>query len=1347
MKLFVPLSAIAAAVAVAAQATPPTLYTFGDALSSLGTASQLAPVLALPPPFGLGQIPSAPAWSEFLAPLLGYNLTTAVASSAARSLSPLAIPSSQDQINFFRAIQPFFAQAASHSNDIAVLETGFDDLLVNVLGAASGAASPDTSIATLVATTIGQLEQLRKIGFRNFIIPDMIDIQSTPLAQLLPAAAAAGSTVAQYNKALPQQVAAWASNATGLGTVALLPLGEFVNTVLQSPPLWQALGLTDVQAACIAGNAANLALAPITPDVVVQLVASLFAGTVCDNPSTHLFLDGIHLAERVQRLLGHFVQSLLNAARNGQSFEPTVANLLGLISTFNLGAPAPNPTQRQSPHLKPKQAAIANTSWVTQSSSSSSSLSVGYTCETVQDGSRLLKLGEYSVSFTNAHGAEQKAAGFQPARAMVKTVVKAEVKAEAKAEPVEEVKPEAPAMMLDETQERISKMGIEKPLLIVAGAGSGKTSTLCARVVEMIRHGVEPARILVITFTNKAADELKARIVKYMRASGLLPADDGRPVAQGRLPHASTFHSWCFRLLMAHYERLGWKACPLVAAVEAEHMKIMGLAVDQIEDCRRLVQCEQMLDIPVSGGDAAPVDKEQSIYVDDAEPRWQRVLEAATERTGFTADHLQPAVVVAAARGPAKRARVAVKAEKTQAQLSVTRVLYEHLYARIGRARGLVDLVANKLAFEKEFPGKDPRREMMNFVYRAKSRGDGPELYPQLERSVLAAYNGTLRRFGLVDFDDLLKSAEQLLDDERILATVRGEYPYLLVDEFQDFNQLQTRLVLRMQTGIGRVTAVGDERQSIYAFRGAACESNFRLFLETFVDATVRRTKAEDEEEDGAGDVTEGGGKGSMECLTRNYRSHQSIVDLGNIVARDTIGGSELLTRLRVPLQAQESAPVVPVAVWHATDVANEGELVAERIRGLVNSGTCPASEIAVLSRCLQFGTYRPTGQIEAALLRRGIPFVVRGGHSALKSRRMQLLMALVRVVANSDDDIAFEACMVELAVDVGPATANIIRALGNDKIASLALAEKAERAAALPTLLPRDARAGLRAFLDILQDLRARIGKVPLRDFIRSMFAEHIEPVADDDAPAPQPSAAPEDGEPNDLVLDLALAVVDSLFMSPDVLPAHLVEAAADPDAPCSLELLCAFSSQLCLLSTAAEDAGRVRKPAKKDAKAAASDAGPPAGAVVITTVHQAKGLEWEHVFVPHFNECLFPMGYRGATTADRARARMDPRLQAELARGEAAHFCEEGRLAYVAITRAKVGLYITVLNQYPMAWMKRLFGSDCTSSRYLPNVMYGAPKPDPRAYMSYSDSDDSESWRYGGYGRGNRYGRRAYR
>ncbi|KAJ2692451.1 hypothetical protein H4R19_006149 [Coemansia spiralis] len=342
MKLTIALSIVAAATGVAAQTAPPTLHVFGDALSSLGAVSQLVPGITLP---------SVPVWSDFLAPLLGAQLANTGIGSAL-PLNPLGIVSSQDQINFFQAIRPLLAQAASHSGDFAVLETGANAVIAQLLSAAPSATTPEAFATALATATVKQLEQLRKLGFRNFIVPSLMDIQSTPLAQQLVAAAAstpagrqlmaAAATlpVAQYNQALSQQVAAWTRSATGLGTVALVPVGEFVNTILQSPPVWQALGLTDVQAACIAGNGANFVLSSNVAASVQQLVTGALTGTLCDSPSTHFFLDGIHFGERVQRLLAFFVQRLVDAARSGQTFEPTAANLLTLISALNLASPA-----------------------------------------------------------------------------------------------------------------------------------------------------------------------------------------------------------------------------------------------------------------------------------------------------------------------------------------------------------------------------------------------------------------------------------------------------------------------------------------------------------------------------------------------------------------------------------------------------------------------------------------------------------------------------------------------------------------------------------------------------------------------------------------------------------------------------------------------------------------------------------------------------------------------------------------------------------------------------------------------------------------------------------------------
>ncbi|KAJ2715468.1 hypothetical protein H4R19_001193 [Coemansia spiralis] len=356
MKLLIPVSVIAVTVATAVQAATPTLYIFGDSLSDVGTLRQLTLGLVPPPPYWQGRFSSGPVWNEYLAPLLGYNLYNKAIGGATSDnkdssvlnlvpLNPINIPSSQDQINFFKAIQPFYALSATRSSDIAVLEIGANDFFAQVFKMAAGTLTPDSFIATLSTAVLGQLEQLRRIRFKNFVIPDMAHIQWTSFAKLLQVEAVANLTVTRYNQVLAQKVVAWASSSADLGFVVMVPIGKFVDVTALSPAVYQALGLTNVETACVGGNTLNLVQADNKLSALLNMVLDAKNDLMCTNPSTNYFFDIVHPAERVQRLFGYYAKHLIDAARSGQTYDMIEANMLSLITTYNLNTPAPKPAR------------------------------------------------------------------------------------------------------------------------------------------------------------------------------------------------------------------------------------------------------------------------------------------------------------------------------------------------------------------------------------------------------------------------------------------------------------------------------------------------------------------------------------------------------------------------------------------------------------------------------------------------------------------------------------------------------------------------------------------------------------------------------------------------------------------------------------------------------------------------------------------------------------------------------------------------------------------------------------------------------------------------------------------
>ncbi|KAJ1665293.1 hypothetical protein IW140_000647 [Coemansia sp. RSA 1813] len=361
MKLFSSVSVIATIAttalhaSVASAATTPTLHIFGDSLSDVGTLRQLTLGLIPPPPYWNGRFSSGPVWNEYLAKLLGFNLynkaiggsTSDNKNSAILDFSPIKlpinIPSTQDQISYFKLTRPTYSASVTRSLDIAVLEAGANDFFAEMFKLATNTLTVESFVETLSDTVVSQLEQLRQIGFKNIVVANLAAIQYTPLADILDIQALANTTVNLYNSRLAEKANSWAKSASGVQIFTIADIGGFVEVTANSPAISTALGLTNTKTSCVGGNTLNLVQSDNKLIALLQLILDAKEDLMCSNPSTNYFFDFVHPAERIQRLFGYFGKEMVAAILSGKTFELNEANILSIITKYNLGTPAPKP--------------------------------------------------------------------------------------------------------------------------------------------------------------------------------------------------------------------------------------------------------------------------------------------------------------------------------------------------------------------------------------------------------------------------------------------------------------------------------------------------------------------------------------------------------------------------------------------------------------------------------------------------------------------------------------------------------------------------------------------------------------------------------------------------------------------------------------------------------------------------------------------------------------------------------------------------------------------------------------------------------------------------------------------
>ena len=476
---------------------------------------------------------------------------------------------------------------------------------------------------------------------------------------------------------------------------------------------------------------------------------------------------------------------------------------------------------------------------------------------------------------------------------------------------------------------------------------------------------------------------------------------------------------------------------------------------------------------------------------------------------------------------------------------------------RFPRADVLVDLYSSAV---------NTQRPLLEVI-----TSDAPQ-FVALEEEILKVVKRFQERklaMNAMDFDDLLLNWKRLLAEPLSREALQRKFAAVLVDEYQDTNLLQGEIVDAMAERHGNVLAVGDDAQSIYAFRGAHFD-NILKFPDRYPGCQQFK-------------------------LTRNYRSTPQILALANASIAHNV------RQFPKELTAHRDGGVLPALV-PLRDVHQQAEFVAQRILELREEG------IALKDMAVLYRAHNHAMELQMELTRRGIPYLVRAGVRFFEQAHIKDVLAHLRFIANPHDELAFKR-VVKLAPGIGAASADALwtqleswSKQGRDPRAELLRDE-------LDLLVPPKARAGLRRVRSALSQLQV----------LRSQPSEMIRYVLHEGGYA------------------------DALKVRYTNAPARYDDVVQLSDYALQAEGLDQLLGDLTLLdSLEAEDVIEGSDPDEK---------------VTLSSVHQAKGLEWRAVFLVWLADGRFPSA---------------PALRDE--GGEE----EERRLFYVAVTRARDELYL---------------------------------------------------------------------
>lgn len=605
------------------------------------------------------------------------------------------------------------------------------------------------------------------------------------------------------------------------------------------------------------------------------------------------------------------------------------------------------------------------------------------------------------------------------------------------------------------TEQREAVTSTEGPLLILAGAGSGKTKVLTYRIAFLIDSGLaRPESILAVTFTNKAAQEMKDRLRGLLTESGLSNLVD-------EVRWVGTFHAICIKILKQYGELIG-------------------------------------------------TNRNFTIY--DSQDQLSAVKDAM------------------------ERARVSVKEFNPRAILSY------------------ISDAKNNLISSAE--------------YSTLAQG----YFQQIVSKVYPEYQDILREANAVDFDDIIMNTVALLQSQqKVLENLQNNFKYILVDEYQDTNHAQYILLKLLAKKHKNICCVGDDDQSIYAFRGATIK-NILSFEQDYPDTKVVK-------------------------LEQNYRSTSTILEASYSVI------SKNLKRKDKKLWTQNEKGQ-NIVLYKSYDEVSEAEWIIRKIIELKNQNIA-LSEIVILYR-----TNAQSRSIEEAFLRSAIPYKIVGGLRFYERKEIKDIVGYLRFVYNPADTTSLSRII------------NVPRRGIGDKSLEELLEESKKTGLPVGEYLlkhPDNLGPKVKDFARLYSAMNSSLSEMDLDQYINHIITHTGYLKMLDDGTSE------------------GAGRVENLK--------ELVSVASKFNVGNASENLGEFLDEVGLLEKIEEK----QRNSEQDS-------------VTLMTIHAAKGLEFEHVFLVGMEENLFPH-----TNSMVSESEME----------------EERRLAYVAITRAKSFLYITHATQ----------------------------------------------------------------